>query len=484
MKSRKLIALVTGVLILMTLSSFAETKKLERIGLYTFAQVRGKIPTQEVMKRLVERYAGDIKYGFDLAGNGDLYLPFLELMKTATFEEKALQIGDKMIWMLFRVRGKVKVVQDIEWAGKAPLEVFSFTVKKGYKNYEFIMPKPCGNISLRRIEEIIPEAVCNLAVKPPKANVNDPITVDMSGSQNAKSMEVDVFNPEGAKIATKSLTPDSPKWQTNFDKPGEYVFKARAFNLEGKASTNPCEAKTYINFPPTCKLSTSCLPCKDYVGKPITFDASGSSDPDGEVAKASFEITDAAGASVDKFADSEKPFSWEKIFLKPGVYAVTVVVTDDFGAVSEPCKIEFEVTQKRSFFLVEGGPLVAKGSRGPYFFGRLGFLYKIVPDKLDFIISGGGDLALKGEPWKSFFSANLLLNAHSGPAFFGAGAGFSTKAREGKKSNAELIANLGFDVFKKYTSMGSVFFEGRGAIGEGRSFSKNHKLALGFRLLF
>jgi hypothetical protein len=231
-------------------------------------------------------------------------------------------------------------------------------------------------------------------------------------------------------------------------------------------------------------LWTSCLPCINYVGKPITFDASGSSDPDGEVVKASFEITDASKNVMDKFVDSEKPFTWEKIFLKPGVYAVTCVVTDDFGAVSEPVRIEFEVTQKRSFFLVDAEPLFARGSRGPYFAGRLGFLYKIVPDRLDFIISGGGSLALKGEPWKSFFTTSLLLNVHAGSVFFGAGAGFSTRVKQDRNADAELIAEVGFDIFNKYTSMGSVFFEGRGGIGEGRSFSKNHKLMLGFRLLF
>ena len=75
----------------------------------------------------------------------------------------------------------------------------------------------------------------------------------MSGSQHAKSMEVEVFNAEGKKITTKTLTPDSPKWQTKFDKPGEYVFKAKAFNVKGATSTNPCDAKTYINHPPTLK---------------------------------------------------------------------------------------------------------------------------------------------------------------------------------------------------------------------------------------
>jgi len=180
------------------------------------------------------------------------------------------------MWMLFRSRGKVKVVEDIEWAGKAPLPVFSFTVVKGFKHYEFIMPKPCGNISLRKVEEIIPDAVCSLKVDPAKANINDPISVDMSGSKHAQSMEVEVFGPDGTKITSKALTPESAQWQTKFDKPGEYIFKGKALNPKGKPSENPCEAKTYINFPPTCKLWTSCLPCEDYVGRPITFDASDS----------------------------------------------------------------------------------------------------------------------------------------------------------------------------------------------------------------
>jgi hypothetical protein len=148
-KNKKVIIFVVFLMILSALSSYAETKKLERIGQYTFARVRGKIPTPEVMKMLVDRYAADIKYGFDLAGYGDLYLPFLEQLKAASFEERALPVGDKLIWMLFRAQNKVKLVQDIEWAGKEPLEVFVFNVTKDYKKYEFVMPRPCGNIALR-----------------------------------------------------------------------------------------------------------------------------------------------------------------------------------------------------------------------------------------------------------------------------------------------------------------------------------------------
>jgi len=484
MRNKKIVIFVIGILILFTISSYAETKKLKQIGRYTLVRIKGSVPTSEVMKILVDKYAGDIKYGFDLAGCGDLYFPFIEQIKAASFEEKELAIGDKLMWMLFRSHGKVKIVEDLEWAGKKPLHVFSFVVKKGFKHYEFIIPKPCGNISLRKVEEIIPDAICDIQVDPTKANINDPITVDMSGSQHAKSMEVEVFDSEGTKIETKSLSPESAKWQTKYDKPGEYRFKAKAINFEGKPSVNPCEAKTYINYPPICKLWTSCLPCEDYVGRPITFDASNSTDPDGEVVKADFEITNEEGNVVDNYSDSEKPFTWDKIFDKPGEYTITCVVTDDFGAISQPAKIDMEVTQKRSYFLVEAGPLLARGSHTTYGFARLGFLYEIIPDKLDFILSGGGAVPFKGEPWKSFFMANILFDVHAGPAFFGAGAGFATKVKETRNSDALLIGNAGIDLFDNITTKGSAVFEVNAPVGKGRSFSKHHKLLLGFRLLF
>ena len=85
MKSKRLIFFLVGFLILFSLNTFAETTKLKSIGQYTFVRIRGRVPTQDVMKMLVDRYAADIKYGFDLAGAGDLYLPFMDQLKSAFF---------------------------------------------------------------------------------------------------------------------------------------------------------------------------------------------------------------------------------------------------------------------------------------------------------------------------------------------------------------------------------------------------------------
>ena len=464
--------------------NYAETKKLRRIGRYPFVRFESEAPTAELVKIYLDRYARDIRYGFELTGYEDLYLPFIEQMKTASFKEKQLRAGDKLLWMLFRSGGKVKVVENLEWAGQAPLPIFSFIVKKDYNHYEFIIPRACGNLSLMKVEEVIPDAICDITVDPLKANINDPIIVDMSGSQHATSMEVKVFDSEGTKIATHTLSPDSPKWEIRFDKPGEYFFKSKAFNNKEKSSENPCEAKTYINFPPVCELWTSCHPCIEYVGKLVTFNVSDSTNPDGEIVKANFEITDETGNVVDTFEDIEKPFVWNKFFEKPGLYIITAFVTDDFGAVSEPSRIVEEVIQRRMFFLADSSFLYDRSSNAPFVALRIGVLYKIIPDTLDFFISGGGAGSLNVEPWEYFFMANMILNVHAGPVFFGAGAGLSTRVEEPGRMDNELIANVGFDMFNYYKTVGSVFFEARGPLGRVRSFSDHNKLMLGFRIIF
>jgi len=492
MKSRKLVFFVVALMIVFSVTTFAETKKLKRIGVNTFAKVKGDIPTAEVMKTIAEKYAGDIKYGFDQVGMGDVYLPFIDQLKTATFTDKSLPVGERFPWMLFRIGGKVKVWEDVEWAGQKPLEVFTFAVQKDNKSYEFFIPKPCGNIALYKVTEtkVVPPAVCDLKVNPAKANINDPVTVDMSGTTGAKSMDVEILTAQGTKVDSHSFTPASPKWQTKFDKPGEYVFKAKALNEEGKASENPCQVKVYVNFPPVCKLWTSCLPCKDYVGKPITFDASGSQDTDGQIVKASFEITDASGKVIDSVMKSEKPFTWEKTFAKAGTYGVAAVVYDDMGAASgaaDPCKLTFEVTQKTFFPLVEAGGLLARGTYTGYFFGRLGFLVKLVPNSLDLIVSAGGAVPSRGDPWKFIFMGNAVLNVELGKAaYVGGGIGFSTKEQKTNRyGGMDLVGQFGVNVFNYVTSAGSIFAEIRVPVfNADRKFDNHYKLLLGFRYIF
>jgi len=338
-----------------------------------------------------------------------------------------------------------------------------------------------------KVEIEIEDAICDIKVNPVKANVNDPIFVDMSGSKNTKSMEVEVFDKEGIKITSQKLTADSPKWETRFDKPGEYFFKGKSFSTEDKPSENLCEASTYINSPPVSRLE--CSPCKDRILKPITLDATGSTDPDGQIIRVDFEITDEEGNLVDRFTDNEMPFSWEKVFEYKGVYTVTAISTDDYGAMSEPALVEViaKKGKKRLFILLDAGALAARGqgtSYSSYMAGRLGIVYQILPGALDIIISGGGGYTTESAPWKSFYNGSLLLNLHIGPVFIGAGAGVTTKHKETlPKSYGEAIANIGIDMFSISKTKFSILFEAAGPVTD-LSFKEHHKLMVGFRFTF
>jgi hypothetical protein len=442
------------------------------------------------MKGLFDAHAADVKTGFDLAGNPELYQPFMEQMKTAEWKDTTLPVGEVLPWMLFKSHDQVKVARNIEWAGKEPLPVFIVNIEKDWKIYEIVIPKGCGNIALsgKPPVDAIKPAVCALVLVPERANANDPITVDMSGSLNAKSMTVEVYDSQGQKLATQELTPASPKWQTKFDKPGEYSFKGVAYNMAGEPTSNPCAGKVSINFPPICKLWTSCMPCEDYVGRPITFDASGSSDPDGKIVKVVFELLDAQGNVIDTCVTTRAPWVWEKVFTKAGTYTINTTVFDNDGAqspASDPCRLTFEVTQKKLFWTVGGGLGLYGGSTALYGFLRAGLFAWITPDKWSFTLSAGGGIPFKGDPWKLVFTGDALINGHFQSFFIGTGIGVSSATMpkdDLHKFGVDIPFQLGFQVFDKWTSKGQVFAEFRAPLG--RDFDSNYKAGLGFRFLF
>jgi len=152
MKNKKWFFVLIGLMILTSLSIFGQTKKLRDIGRYKFLPIKAGTPAPEMMKVIAEKYADDIKRGFDLAGTPSLYAPFIDQIRQSAFTEKQLAVGGKMLWMIFRAQGQINVVYDLEWAGQAPLAVLSFSIQEGDKKYELIMPKACGNISLEKVE--------------------------------------------------------------------------------------------------------------------------------------------------------------------------------------------------------------------------------------------------------------------------------------------------------------------------------------------
>jgi hypothetical protein len=154
MKDKKWHFILVGLLILTSLNMWGETRKLTDIGRYRFIPIKADMPAPEMMKVIAENYADDIRHAFDLTGLPGLYGPFIDQVRQAAYTERELAVGTKMLWMVFRSQGQIKVIHDLEWAGAEPLPVLSFSLREGDKKYELIMPKSCGNISLERVESM------------------------------------------------------------------------------------------------------------------------------------------------------------------------------------------------------------------------------------------------------------------------------------------------------------------------------------------
>jgi hypothetical protein len=392
-------------LIFCFLFAIPAAEKVTRLGQHPFYKSRDIKPGD--LKIIAVDKAGDVKMGFEEAGNGELIFAFLEQIQKADIQMTELKPGDTLEWMFFKEGRKVKVKKDVIYAGKKPVPSYTFIIFREGKAYEFIVPKICGNISLKNTQEI-PVPVCALNVTPGEVEVGKPVKIDICGSQNTLKSTVLVKDATGAIVKTIDLTPENCSAEVTLDNVGEYSVSAVG---EGQYAmkSNPCEM--------TLKVIEA-LPIV-----PVAV------------------VTDANRTS------------------------------GNFG--------------KPLAFLIEGGPGLLKGTYTGMVWVRGGVVFNITPDSLDFILSLGGGVPIKGAPWKSFLMGNALLNLHLGPAYVAGGLGFSTKEREGRKGGIDLVGELGIDLFESDASVGSIFGELRAPIiTEDRPFENHHKLLLGFRYIF
>ena len=181
-------------------------EKVTQLGQHPFYKSRDLKPAD--LKIIALDKAGEVKQGFEEAGNGELVFAFLEQIQKADVQTVELNPGDTLQWMLFKKGRKVQVKNDVVWAGKKPITAYNFTIFRDGKLYEFIVPKICGNISLKNVSEV-PAPICVLNVEPAEAVLGTPVKIDLCGSQNVVKTEVTVTDAAGAVIKTMELTPEN-----------------------------------------------------------------------------------------------------------------------------------------------------------------------------------------------------------------------------------------------------------------------------------
>ncbi|MCX6557623.1 MAG: hypothetical protein NTW95_09385 [Candidatus Aminicenantes bacterium] len=393
-------------LIFSFLLTIPAAEKVSRLGQHPFYRDKDIQPTD--LKKIAVDKAGDVKMGFEEAGNGELVFAFLEQIQKADVQTTNLNPGDTLEWMFFKEGRKVKVKKDVVYEGKKPVPAYTFVISREGKVYEFIVPKICGNISLKNTREA---PVCSLNVTPSETEAGKPVKIDMCASQNVLKSVVEVKDAAGTVVKTIELTADNCSADLVLDQVGEYSVVAVGEGQYGVKSA-PCDVM--------------------------------------------LKVTEAM----------------------PLVAPIAVVTETRAGAGKYG-------TTKPLAFLIEGGPGLLKGTYTGMFWARIGLQVNLVQDTLDAVFSVGGGIPVKGDPWKSFFMGNALLNLHAGPAYVAGGLGYSSKEREGRLDGIDLVGELGINLFRSNDSIGSLLGELRAPVfTTDRDFEHHHKLLLGFRFIF
>lgn len=78
-----------------------------------------------------------------------------------TMVECDFQPGSTLEWMAYRpnLRKRDRTpgrIERVRWAGKKPFKAFLFKVTNNRRIYTFVVPKPCGNLSLMSMKELPP----------------------------------------------------------------------------------------------------------------------------------------------------------------------------------------------------------------------------------------------------------------------------------------------------------------------------------------
>ncbi|HSQ35323.1 MAG TPA: hypothetical protein VLQ89_04945 [Candidatus Binatia bacterium] len=255
-------------LIFCFLLTIPAAEKVTRLGQHPFYRDKDIQPGD--LKIIAVDKAGDVKMGFEEAGNGELVFAFLEQIQNADIQTTELNPGDTLEWMFFKEGRKVQVKKDVIYAGKKAVPAYTFVIFRDGKTYEFIVPKICGNISLKNTKEI-PAPVCTLNVTPAEVEVGKPVTIDMCASQNVLKSTVEVIDAAGVVVRTIELTAENCSAEIIMDKAGEYSVKGVGEGDYAVTTTNPCETMLRVTEVPVPVVATVEEKSKYGTVKPLAF---------------------------------------------------------------------------------------------------------------------------------------------------------------------------------------------------------------------
>ena len=268
--------------------------------------------------------------------------------------------GTRLPFMSSRKNKKPHALVDVLWAGKKPIDAFTFDFSSNCERYRFQVPHACSNFWIEDLGKDTADPKCSPPAPPP------PPVVSVSGASEAcvtqpVEYSITVKNPpadngvklyvNGKEAVSDRLTDGAFRFTfTGAPTPGSYEIKAVSGGVSG---TTTVQVKPCV---PTCGITAQPLPA--HAGKPFTVDLSGSRvapGVKGGVKSAKVEVLDAKGAVVDTVEMPAGSLTTSTFVIKKGgIHTLRAVVTDEVSQTStNACTAQVDV--KGGFPIFMGG---------------------------------------------------------------------------------------------------------------------------------
>jgi hypothetical protein len=251
----------------------------------------------------------------------DQVMEILVAADPAVMKDGTFAVGDTMLWMGLKNKGKPDVLRNVRWSGRKPFPAWTFDVDDGETLYHFVLPKPCGNIALATTE------------RSPKA----------IAAENARKAE-EARRAEEARLAEEKRRADE------------------AARLKAEEARRAEEARNRV--PASCGVTASAVKAKG--GWTISIDGTQSQAGGSPASSLVVQIAGPAGTPVSVDYNGKPvteltlsaPFQASVLLRKPtaGIYTVRVASTAvNPKAPKSTCESTFTiVAADKVDFFVEG----------------------------------------------------------------------------------------------------------------------------------
>jgi opacity protein-like surface antigen len=108
------------------------------------------IQTVDDVRAMAVTYREDLETVLSMAGLSSITNEFLENMARDDIGELSVPPGQRLEWMALRRPDGPDLIRNARWEGDEPFDAFVVIVVSGITQYEFLIPKACGNLALLR----------------------------------------------------------------------------------------------------------------------------------------------------------------------------------------------------------------------------------------------------------------------------------------------------------------------------------------------